>query len=408
MLFLTRDHKRGADWEAVRRELDLDYRYAHLGASQYIASHPRPVREAIERHRRALDADPVGYVDPNELKMITAAQEAAAGYAGGRPDDIALTESTTMGLATLYHGLDLRPGDEVLTTEHDYFPHHESIRLACARSGATARRVKLYDQPSTTVGPDRMVETIAGAVRDATRVVGVTWVHSNTGVKLPLRRIADALAATNARRDEADRVLLCVDGVHGFGIEPERVADLGCDFLASGCHKWMYGPRGTGILWGREAAWKRMRPTVPSFTEAMDAWEEKEPQPPVSGRTVTPGGFQAFEHRWSLPEAFAFHHRLGREAIAARVRELARRCKEGLAEMKHVTLHTPVAEELSAGIVCFEVRGFAAKEAQHRLREKMVIATAAPYTPAYLRLTPGIINTPEEVDRGLAAVRELA
>jgi CheY-like chemotaxis protein len=100
------------------------------------------------------------------------------------------------------------------------------------------------------------------------------------------------------------------------------------------------------------------------------------------------------------------------EVVFDRVAALARVEGDGellrkMAAMPHVTLHAPLAEDLSAGIVCFEVRGLDAKEVQHRLREKKVVATAAPYTPAYVRFTPGIINTPEEVDRGLAAVRSI-
>src|SRR4051794_9072043 len=100
-----------------------------------------------------------------------------------------------------------------------------------------------------------------------------------------------------------------------------------------------------------------MRATIPSFTEPMDAWEAREPPPLPSGRTVTPGGFHSFEHRWALAQAFEFHRRLGPDRVARRIRELNRQCKAGLAAMPHVTLHTPPADDLSAGIVCFEVRG---------------------------------------------------
>lgn len=68
--------------------------------------------------------------------------------------------------------------------------------------------------------------------------------HSSTGLKMPVRRIADALAEINAGRSEADRVLLVVDGVHGFGVEDETVAQMGCDFFVAGTHKWIFGPRG--------------------------------------------------------------------------------------------------------------------------------------------------------------------
>ena len=79
----------------------------------------------------------------------------------------------------------------------------------------------------------------------------MTWVHSSTGVRLPVAEYGAAIADLNRRRDRADRVLLCVDGVHGFGAVDVDLPDLGCDFLATGTHKWLFGPRGTGIVWGR-------------------------------------------------------------------------------------------------------------------------------------------------------------
>lgn len=71
------------------------------------------------------------------------------------------------------------------------------------------------------------------------------------GLKLPIREIADALAELNRDRHEGDRALLCVDGVHGLGVEDLSMQDLGCDFFVAGCHKWLFGPRGTGLVWGK-------------------------------------------------------------------------------------------------------------------------------------------------------------
>jgi isopenicillin-N epimerase len=76
--------------------------------------------------------------------------------------------------------------------------------------------------------------------------------------------------------------------------------------------------------------------------------------------------------------------------------------------MPHVTLHTPISDDLSAGIVAFEVRGMSSKDARKALLERRILATVAPYQSALLRFTPGIINTPEDVEAGLAAVRALA
>src|SRR5262249_39778478 len=151
------------------------------------------------------------------------------------------------------------------------------------------------------------------------------WVHSGTGVKLPLRALADVVAKANAKRDAATRALLVVDGVHGFGNQDFEAGDLGCDFFIAGCHKWIFGPRGTGLVWARPDAWSATKPIIPS----MDPMWRKEPldQMPAAAY-LTPGGFHSFEHRWALAAAFEMHQRLGKAKVAARVAELNTRCKQ--------------------------------------------------------------------------------
>jgi len=261
------------EWGSIRAEFNLSREWIHFG-SFLIASHPRAVREAIEHHRRQLDENPVEYLAKNE-KFNTALAGVigiAGSYMGVEAGDIALTDSTTMSLATLYQGLPLRAGDEIVTTTHDHFATHEALRLVAQRTGAVVRKIPLYER-GAVASSGAMVDTIARALTPATRVVAVTWVHSCTGVKLPIRAIAEVVAEANAARAEADRVLLCVDGVHGLGVEDVTMADLGCDFFAAGCHKWIFGPRGTGVLWGKPEHWARLRPTIPSFGfEAYAAW----------------------------------------------------------------------------------------------------------------------------------------
>ena len=93
-----------------------------------------------------------------------------------------------------------------------------------------------------------MAERIRKAIGPKTRAVGVTWVHSSSGLRLPIARIAETLAQVNRSRDEKDRVLLIVDGVHGIGVEDPKITALGCDAFAAGTHKWLFGPRGTATV----------------------------------------------------------------------------------------------------------------------------------------------------------------
>jgi len=244
----------------------------------------------------------------------------------------------------------------------------------------------------------------------STRIVAMTWVHSGTGLKAPVRAIADLVADVNRQRGPERRIYLCVDGVHGLGIENVTLPELGCDFFAAGTHKWMFGPRGTGILWGRPDAWAITRPAIPTWEPGVFystiGWRER---PDVGGgQVMTPGGYHAFDHTWALGSAFDFHAGLGKSRVATRVHQLNRQLKEGLRAMKHVRLHTPLDEALSSGIVCFDVEGKAPDAVVARLGELGVLASRTPYRKPYARLCPGLLTPGLDVERTLDAVRALA
>jgi selenocysteine lyase/cysteine desulfurase len=394
-------------WASVRAQFALDPHATNL-TTFLLAPHPRPVRDAIARYSRALDRDAKRYLDRQE-DAGTAERRvrvAAARYLGVDADEIALTDSTTMGLALLYGGLKLAEDDEVVTTTHDFYSTHESLRLRALRTGARVRKIRLY-QNARTASVDEIVSAARRGVTPKTRAVAVTWVHSSTGVKLPIRAIADALRSTGA--------LLCVDGVHGFGAEATTPKQLGCDFLVSGCHKWLLGPRGTGIIWGRGDAWNAVTPTIPTFDgRAFRPWLEGT-TPPASGIpdlpraiAMTPGGFHTFEHRWALADAFEFRRKIGRARAAARMHALAQRLKAGLADIKGVRLVTPQSPALSAGLICFEVDGHDPYDFVDRLYARnRVVASVTPYSARYVRLGPSILNTPADVDRAVRAVHAL-
>jgi isopenicillin-N epimerase len=394
-------------WEDVRGNFDLAPDLIHM-AGFFLASHPKPVRDAIEAHRRAFDFNPIEYWFANAMTAEATVAAAAARYLAVDPADIALTDSTTMGLGLLYNGLKLRANQEILTTTHDHYSTETSLRLRAERTGASVRRISLY-RDAAAKSTDEMVANVSKAVTSQTRVLAVTWVHSCTGVKLPIRAIADALKPINAGRDAQDRVLLCVDGVHGLGVDGTELPELGCDFFVAGCHKWMFGPRGTGLVWGTPTAWSAANATIPTFDDAnYEMWMELRPKAPIPiGSWMSPGGFHSFEHRWALDRAFQFHQSIGKPRVAERIHALNRQLKEGLAKMPNVKLYTPMEDELSAGIVCFDVQGLQAQQVVDRLRKKNIVASVTPYKTLYARLSPGLLNSPAEVETTLAAVREL-
>lgn len=396
-------------WEGVRAQFALDPSFAHF-ASFYLVSHPTPVREAIDGYRRAIDRNPLHVVeqgmfedDAHNLPLQVCTRIAA--YLGARAEDVCLTGNTTTSLALVYHGLPLEPGDEVLCTTHDHYSHHESIRLATARCGATMRKIALYEDAASAT-TDSIVERLLAGIGPKTRVVGLTWVHSSSGMRLPIREIA---AALHARGDAPP--LLVVDGVHGIGAVDETIATMGCDYFCAGTHKWMFAPRGTGLIWANADNWARLRPVVPSFSDWDQylAWEQgRAPDTPTNANRMSPGGFHAYEHQWATAAAFAMHEAMGRARVAARIRELNTQCKAGLAANPKVKLHTPMSGDLSAGLVAFEVEGLAPAEVVRQLLARRIIASTSPYAVTYARLAPSLVNTPEQVEQAIRAVREIS
>lgn len=373
------------------------------------ASHPRPVRDAIAGHREELQRDPATYISHERWRLEGEVLKSASAYLGVKPPEIALTDSTSMGLALLYSGLRLNPNDEVLTTSHDHYAVESALLVCAERTGCRVKRIDMYRDPASATA-DEIVDAVRRAIGPSTRIVAITWVHSGTGVKVPVRAIADVIASANQTRSADRRIYLCVDGVHGLGIEDVNLAELGCDFFAAGTHKWLFGPRGTGVLWGRMDAWSIARPTIPTWEPgifySLVGWRERPDVGP--GQLMTPGGYHAFDHTWALGSAFDLHASLGKQRIADRVHALNAELKDGLRRMRHVRLATPMAASLSAGIVCFDVEGMSPEKVVAALAGKGVIASRTPYRRQYARLCPGLLTPGTDVERTLEVVRSLA
>lgn len=394
-------------WEEVRALFDLDPEVRHLSA-YVLAPHSKPVREAIERHRRGLDRDPQGHFGGSQWENESRSAELAADFLGTSTDRVALTDSTTMGLGVLIGGMRFEPGDEILMTAHEHFVADEAARHASERTGATVRRVELYPSAAPEQATsDGIVTAIERAITPRTRLVLITWVHSATGVRVPVRAIADVVADANDGREADERALLLVDGVHGFGSGPMAVGDLGCDGFVAGCHKWLLGPRGTGIAWAREELWERATPIIPSFDERLyGPWTEGRRGTAPPGGAFTPGGYHSFEHRWALRDAFELHARIGSDRIAARIEALGSRLRDGLAEIPDVRVHAPAEQRLRSGVVTFSVRDRDPRQVVDRIfQTHRVQATVTPYAVPLARLGTCWLNTEEEVDAALDAVR---
>ncbi|MGE8045964.1 aminotransferase class V-fold PLP-dependent enzyme [Pseudomonas monteilii] len=387
-----------AKWTWLRSLFEQDPSYLHF-ANFLITSHPRPVRDAIARHRADLDRNPGLLMDwdlEEGWKREDQVRRAAGAYLKAHPAQIALTGSTTDGLAMVFGGLHVRPDQEILITHHEHYCVQNVLDFRTTREGTQVRRISLFDDPQR-VSTDEILGNIAKGVRPNTRVLGMTWVQSGSGVKLPIGEIGQLVAERNRDRDEKDRILYVIDGVHGFGVENLDFPDMHCDYFIAGTHKWLFGPRGTGIVCARSAQTRDITPLVPTFSADKDF-----------ATRLSPGGYHSFEHRWALDQAFDLHLQLGKADVQARIHQLNGYLREQLVAMPQVELVTPRDPALSSGFSFFRIKGQDCDHVAKQLMHQRVVVDAVDRDVGpVVRTAPGLLNDEAQVEGLLKALRSV-
>lgn len=377
-------------WTGLKQLFNQDPDYLHF-SNFLVATHPKPVRDAIERYRAQIDRNPGLAMDwdlQEAWKREGQVREWAGRYLKATPPQIALTGSTSEGLAMIYGGIKVRPDQEILTTVHEHYATEFSLDFRVRKEQTQVRKIRLFEQ-ANRVSVDEVLGNIQRNIRPNTRVLGMTWVQSGSGVKLPIGEIGKLVEEHNRHRDDQDRILYVVDGVHGFGVENLDFPDMHCDFFIAGTHKWMFGPRGTGLVCARDPDTKYVTPMVPTFSEDKDF-----------ATVMTPGGYHAFEHRWAVDEAFKLHLQLGKAQVQARIQALNTELKDQLLTHPKIELVTPRSPELSAGFTFFRVKGQDSDAvAAYMMKNRVVIDAVDRDVGPVIRTAPGLLNSSAEIQR---------
>lgn len=225
---------------------------------------PRPVFEAYQRWQLQLERQPVAFLDPNRglSSWMRDARVALGAMVGADPDDLAGLTNATVGLNIVAQSLDLKPGDEILTTDHEYAALEKTWAYVCRRSGAVVKTVTI---PLPLTSEDQFTDTLLAGFTDRTRVLFLSHITSATALLFPIER---AVAHARARG-----IWTVIDGAHTPGHIPLNLTALDADFYAGNCHKWMMAPKGSAFLHVRRELQAMMNPLVISHGWTLDARE---------------------------------------------------------------------------------------------------------------------------------------
>lgn len=223
---------------------------------------PRPVFEEYQRWQLQLESQPVAFLDPARglSGWMRDARTALAATLGTSPDNIVGLTNATYALNIVAQSLALKPGDEILTTDHEYAALEKTWAYVCRTTGAVIKTVKI---PLPLTDEAQFTDAILAGMTDKTRVLFLSHITSATALVFPIER-----AVTQAR---ARGIYTVIDGAHTPGHIALNLDALDADFYAGNCHKWIMAPKGSAFLYARPELQTLLSPLVISHGWTADA-----------------------------------------------------------------------------------------------------------------------------------------
>jgi isopenicillin-N epimerase len=230
--------------------LDPDVTYLNHGA---FGACPQPVLRIQDEWRARMERQPVQFHDVELEGHLARAREQLGEFLHAQASDLAFVPNATTGVNTILASLEFAPGDEILTTDHEYNACLNAARRVAARHGATVVVVAL---PFPTTSPDEMASALLERVTSHTQLVLISQVTSPSGIRLPVERLVAELAQRG--------IDTLVDGAHAPGMLALDLDALGAAYYTGNCHKWLCAPKGAGFLHVRRDRQAQIHPLVVS------------------------------------------------------------------------------------------------------------------------------------------------
>ena len=364
-------------WAEIRNSFTVDRNIVNLN-NGYVSPAPLVVQDAMRRYLDYSNMGPIHTMINILEKQVEDVRRRVAKVAGCDPEEIAITRNSSESLENAQYGIDLKAGDEVLTTNQDYPRMLTTFRQRERREGIV---LKMISFPVPPPSMDDLYQRFERAVTPKTKLILVCHITNRTGQIFPIKRICEMAHARN--------IPVIVDGAHAFNHFPYNLSDLGCDYYGVSLHKWTCAPVGTGFLYVRKSriasTWSLM---ASSDRQQGDIRKFEEI-----------GTHPAANHN-AISAALIFNENIGIDRKAARLRYLRDRWAHRLAQNPKVKiLHSEdPAQSCGIGFLAFNV--IDPQKITDILWSKYNIVTAHVGHEEYdgIRVTPHIYSTVSDID----------
>ena len=371
---------------------DLDG-YAYFQTSGFSPKLNPIIEEVIHALQIQSRGPALPFVAARMQEMMQETRGKVADTINATPEEIVLTENTTIGINIVANGIDWKPGDNVMLSTHEHPGNRLTWYNLTGRYDVELRFAPLYNDH------DRTLEEMDRLIDERTRLVSVSHVSRRTGLRLPGRAICDLA-------HEKDTPVL-YDGAQSFGAISIDVRELDCDFYSFCGHKYTMAPQGTGGLYIRKDRIDWLKPSwigshsQKSFDQDgnMDLLDEARRFEFATRSVPDQAGFGKALDIWAG---------LGWDEVFNGIAAYTDRVKTALGEIPGLVLETPLAYDDSSGIVTFHVPGLESGPMTDSLREKeKVLVSSLEYAPESTRVSTHVFNSEDDLDRLTSGIRRI-
>ena len=379
-------------WREIQEAFTLDRTLTNLNNGNTCPS-PRVVHEAVKRYMDMANMLPVQYNGMIGRNVSTVRRRMAAEF-GCDVSELALTRNASESMQIAQNGIDMKPGDEVVTTEQDYPRMLTTWDQRMRRDKIKVTRIQ-FPVPTTQ---DDLYQRFENAITPQTKVLHFCHITNLTGQLFPVQRLA--------RLARSRGILTMVDGAHALAHFPFKLRDLECDYYGVSLHKWLLAPIGNGLLYVRK---ENIAKTWP-----LQAVPDRQANDISKFEQI---GTHPEALRAAVAEALAFHQAIGIERKAARLRYLTLRWANAIKSHPKVKILSNLDAGQTWGVAMVGIEGIDPRAlSQHMMdRYRIVVNAVVGGTPPQqvfdysgLRVTPNVYTTLEEVDTFAQAMLDVA
>jgi isopenicillin-N epimerase len=343
-------------WENLKKQFTVPADHIMMNAANLCPS-PTIVQDKVLELTKALNKD-VSF-QYRALFSVTRKKSVTqlAQFVGADESEVGITRNTSESNCMIVHGLDLKPGDEIIIWEQNHPSNNEVWLSQAKRLGFTVKKISVPVAPTSI---NELVQPFINAITPNTKLIAFSHLSNVSGLTLPAKEICQMAKARG--------IMTLVDGAQSFGSMSINVHDMGCIFYTASTHKWLMGPFENGMLYVQKDYFSRIWPAI-----IGGGWKEAtsvDAQLCVLGQRNEPSPA-------ALPEILAFHETIGRNNIENRIVQLSTYLKQQIkSKIPRATFVTPASPQFSGGIVIFNLPGKEIHEVTHKLYHTYKIAAA--------------------------------